>query len=192
MREDLMVQQQIDGPWQHMVGVMMLNLTDRKVVKQILPRFLERWPTPEALLRSRIIDIEEMIQPLGLHRRRAKAIYRMSIDFLSWDGKDATQLHGIGQYGSESYRIFFLGETLEPKDKELKKYMLDINTKSEYDVEMMKHDLIPLIVLYCRSKNLILSDYLQGLFGGLTAENMPKNFLAMQKKYHEEWLNKVV
>jgi len=129
MREDLMVQQQIDGPWQHMVGVMMLNLTDRKVVKQILPQFLERWPTPEALLRSRIIDIEEMIKPLGLYRRRAKAIYRMSIDFLSWDGKDATQLHGIGQYGSESYRIFFLGETLEPQDKELKKYMLDINTK---------------------------------------------------------------
>ena len=70
-----------------------------------------------------------MIKPLGLYRRRAKAIYRMSIDFLSWDGKDATQLHGIGQYGSESYRIFFLGETLEPQDKELKKYMLDINTK---------------------------------------------------------------
>ena len=49
-----------------------------------------------------------------------------------------------------------------------------------------------MIVLYCRAKNLILSDYLQGLFGGLTDENMPKNFLAMQLKYHEDWLNKGV
>ena len=33
LRDDLMVQQQIDGPWQHMVGVIMLNQTGRKPVK---------------------------------------------------------------------------------------------------------------------------------------------------------------
>lgn len=119
-----MVQEQIDGPWQHMVGVIMLNQTGRKPVKTVLPEFLERWPTPEALLRSRIIDIEEMIKPLGMWRRRAKTLYKMSIDFLTWDGQDAKMLHGIGKYGSDSYEIFFKNNlAVEPNDKELKRYL---------------------------------------------------------------------
>jgi len=123
LSDDLMVQQQISGAWQHMVGVIMLNQTDRKPVKTVLPEFLSRWPTPEALLRSRIIDIEAVIQPLGMYKVRAKRIYRMSIDFLTWNGADANVLYGIGQYGSESYRIFFLGERFEPQDKELRRYL---------------------------------------------------------------------
>jgi hypothetical protein len=47
----------------------------------------------------------------------------MSQDFINWDGADATKLYGIGQYGSESYRIFFLGERFEPQDKELRRYL---------------------------------------------------------------------
>jgi methyl-CpG-binding domain protein 4 len=119
-----MVQEQINGSWQHMVGVIMLNLTGRKPVKNILPKFLERWPTPEALLRSRIIDIEELIKPLGMSHRRAISIYKMSIDYLSWDGVDASKLYGIGKYGSDSYEIFFKNNyDVKPEDKELKRYL---------------------------------------------------------------------
>jgi hypothetical protein len=32
LRDDLMVQQQVDGAWQHFVGVIMLNQTGRKSV----------------------------------------------------------------------------------------------------------------------------------------------------------------
>lgn len=123
LRDDLMVQQQIDGAWQHMVGVIMLNQTDRRQVKPLLPQFLARWPTPESLLRSRIIDIEDMIKPLGMWRRRARTLYKMSIDFLDWDGEDTLELYGIGRYGDESYRIFFKGERFEPQDKELRSYL---------------------------------------------------------------------
>jgi methyl-CpG-binding domain protein 4 len=119
-----MVQQQIDGAWQHMVGVIMLNQTGRKPVKTVLPEFLERWPTPEKLLRSRIIDIEEIIKPLGMWRRRARSIYKMSIDYLTWDGLDAKMLYGIGKYGSDSYEIFFKNNlSVQPTDKELIKYL---------------------------------------------------------------------
>ena len=124
LRDDLMVQEQINmDPWSHMVGVMMLNQTGRKPVNTVLPEFLERWPTPQALLRSRIVDIEELIKPLGMYKVRAKRIYKMSIDFLSWDKVNARELHGIGQYGDESYRIFFKGERFEPQDKELRRYL---------------------------------------------------------------------
>lgn len=48
----------------------------------------------------------------------------MSKEFLSWDGKDATALHGIGRYGSDSYRIFFKKQyNIKVTDKELRKYL---------------------------------------------------------------------
>jgi adenine-specific DNA glycosylase len=123
LRDDLMVQQQISGPWQMFVGCIMLNQTGRKPVKTVLPEFLERWPTPEAYLASDPDEVKAVIRPLGFYNRRENTFRRMSQDFLSWDGADATKLYGIGQYGSESYRIFFLGERFEPQDKELRRYL---------------------------------------------------------------------
>ena len=123
LRDDLMVQQQIDGPWQHMVGVIMLNQTGRKPVKTVLPEFLSRWPTAEAYLASDPDEVKAVIRPLGFYNRRENTFRRMSEDYLTWDGNDATVLYGIGQYGSESYRIFFRGERFEPQDKELRNYL---------------------------------------------------------------------
>ena len=123
LRDDLMVQQQISGPWQMFVGCIMLNQTGRKPVKTVLPEFLERWPTPEAYLASDPDEVKAVIRPLGFYNRRENTFRRMSQDFLAWDGADATELYGIGQYGSESYRIFFQGERFEPQDKELRRYL---------------------------------------------------------------------
>jgi len=123
LRDDLMVQQQISGAWQHMVGVIMLNQTGRKPVKTVLPEFLSRWPTAEAYLASDPDEVKAVIRPLGFYNRRENTFRRMSEDYLTWDGDDATVLYGIGQYGSESYRIFFQGERFEPQDKELRRYL---------------------------------------------------------------------
>ena len=119
-----MVQQQIDGPWQHMVGVIMLNLTGRKQVKKVLPEFLSRWPNPQSLLHATSRQIEDVIEPLGMKKVRAERLYRMSEQFLDWDGEDATELYGIGKYGSDSYRLFFKNEL--PEDvgaHELQRYV---------------------------------------------------------------------
>ena len=124
LRDDLMVQQQIDGPWQHMVGVIMLNLTGRKQVKKVLPKFLSRWPNPQSLLYATSTQIEEVIEPLGMKKVRAERLYRMSEQFLDWDGEDATELYGIGKYGSDSYRLFFKKELPEDVgDHELRRYV---------------------------------------------------------------------
>ena len=40
MREDLMVQQQVENLWQHFVGVICLNPTGRMQVKRVLTNFL--------------------------------------------------------------------------------------------------------------------------------------------------------
>ena len=124
LRDDLMVQQQIDGAWQHFVGVIMLNQTGRKPVKTVLPAFLARWPTPEKFLNSSEEEVIDVIRPLGMSTIRQNRIRRMSADYLTWDGDDATLLYGIGKYGSDSYEIFFKNNyAVEPTDKELKRYL---------------------------------------------------------------------
>lgn len=127
MVEHLMVQQQLRAPhkkWKHMVAVMCLNLTYRKHVKIILPKLFKRYPNPEAYLRGRLKTQQEMLKPLGMWEVRSKRLRRMSEQYLTWDKREASELHGIGKYGSDSYQIFF-HDHIPPnvQDKELKKYI---------------------------------------------------------------------
>ena len=124
LRDDLMVQQQITNSWEHMVGVIMLNQTGRKPVKLTLPEFLYWFPTPYALLQADEDFVKTILAPLGMLNVRYNRLIRMSRDYLTWDGDDATMLYGIGKYGSDSYEIFFKNNySVEPTDKELKRYL---------------------------------------------------------------------
>tara|TARA_R100000697_G_scaffold24672_1_gene32578 strand:+ start:139 stop:528 length:390 start_codon:yes stop_codon:yes gene_type:complete len=124
MREDLMVQQQVGSRWQHMVGVICLNQTGRKKVKNILPDFFKKFPTAIHLLQSSKEEVAEMLKDLGMKNVRANRIWRMSEDYLGWDGVDATKLFGIGKYGSDSYEIFYNKKIPDNvQDKELKRYI---------------------------------------------------------------------
>ena len=124
MRDDLMVQQQVSSVWQHMVGVICLNQTNRKQVKQILPKLFLICPTPSCFLRTPPEFIKEIIKPLGMVNVREKRLRKMSEDYLTWDGEDATMLYGIGKYGSDSYRLFYKNEIPENiGDHELKRYV---------------------------------------------------------------------
>ena len=124
MREDLMVQQQVKSKWQHMVGVICLNQTYRKQVKQVLPKLFRRYPNPKAYLRGRLKTQENILKPLGMWSVRAKRLRQMSKEYLTWDGEEASDLHGIGKYGSDSYKIFYKNQIPnDVQDKELKKYI---------------------------------------------------------------------
>jgi len=124
MKDNLMVQQQVRSKWQHMVGVICLNQTYRKQVKEVLPKLFKRYPNPVTFIRGRQKTQENMLKPLGMWKVRAKRLRNMSIDFLTWDGKEASDLYGIGKYGSDSYKIFYKNEIPDDvQDKELKKYI---------------------------------------------------------------------
>ena len=124
MRHDLMVQQQVKSIWQHMVGVICLNKTRREKVKKMLPAVFEKFPTAIHLLQSDKDKIAEMLKDLGMKHVRANRLWRMSQDYLGWDGEDATELFGIGKYGSDSYRIFYKDEIPDNiQDSELKRYV---------------------------------------------------------------------
>tara|TARA_Y200000002_G_C22399231_1_gene544901 strand:- start:59 stop:442 length:384 start_codon:yes stop_codon:yes gene_type:complete len=124
MKESLMVQQQVKSKWQHMVGVICLNQTYRKQVKEVLPKLFKRYPNPKAYLRGRLKTQENMLKPLGMWSVRAKRLRKMSEQYLTWNGVEASDLHGIGKYGSDSYKIFYKNEIpTDVQDKELRKYI---------------------------------------------------------------------
>ena len=127
MIEKLMVQQQVKSVWQHMVGVMCLNMTHRKQVKKVLPILFKKYPNAKAFLQGKSEDQERLLQPLGMVHVRTQRLRRMSEDFLKWDRKDATDLYGIGKYGSDSYRIFYKNDIpKDVEDKELKRYINEL------------------------------------------------------------------
>ena len=124
MKDNLMVQQQVKNVWQHMVGVICLNQTGRKKVKKILPKFFRKFPSAYRLLQSNKDTIAEMLKDLGMKNVRAHRIWRMSEEYLTWDGEDATELFGIGKYGSDSYEIFYKNRIPDNvQDKELRRYI---------------------------------------------------------------------
>lgn len=131
LRDDLMVQQQLgaeDIPyvekWRHMVAVIMLNQTGRKPVKTVYPLFMHHWPTPYVFLQSTPEQVKNIIWSLGMSTVKENRIRRMTQDYILWNGEDATELYGIGKYGSDSYEIFFKHNyTVDPTDKELRRYL---------------------------------------------------------------------
>ena len=124
MKPELMVQQQVKSKWQHMVGVICLNLTHGREVKKILPELFKKYPNARFFIKGRYNTQEKMLRPLGMSKVRTKRLRQMSKDFLTWDGENALDLHGIGKYGSDSYRIFYKNDIPDDvEDKELKRYI---------------------------------------------------------------------
>ena len=131
LSDDLMVQQQLPNglegrvaAWQHMVAVIMLNQTGRKPVKTVFPIFMHHWPTPSKFVQASEQQVKDVIWSLGMVNVRTKRLQKMTWDFTIWDLDDATQLYGIGKYGSDSYEIFFKQNyNVEPTDKELIRYL---------------------------------------------------------------------
>ena len=124
MKDELMVQQQVKTVWKHMVGVICLNLTYRKQVKEVLPKLFKRYPNPKSFLRGSSKVQARMLEPLGMVNVRLHRLKQMSIDMLTWDYKDAKKLYGIGKYAKDSWEIFQNNNmNVKPKDKVLQEYL---------------------------------------------------------------------
>ena len=124
MRDDLMVQQQVDNTWQHFVGVICLNCTGRKQVKKVLPVLFSVAPTPVHFLNTPEKTVKCIIESLGMVNIRYNRLLQMSNGYLTWDGEDATMLYGVGKYGSDSYRLFYKNEIPSNiGDHELNRYV---------------------------------------------------------------------
>ena len=121
------------SPWRLLLSTIMLNRTSRVQVDHIFYEFLQKWPSPDALLNVPVNDVAKLIQPLGMNHRRASGIQAFCRDFLALaESKDTTKLtetdikgmYHCGDYAYDAYRIFIQRDlTVEPSDRALKAYI---------------------------------------------------------------------
>ncbi len=136
-----LIQEQLwQDPWRIFVACIFCNLTKRVQSEPFMWDFFSKYPDAQSASQADPKDIEEMIQPLGLSRRRSVSLVRMSNDYLLKEWKDQPDvLYGIGKYASDAYLIFCMGQwrDVEPKDGALVNYHNFLKEKYSSDISDM-------------------------------------------------------
>lgn len=111
-------------PWKLLVATIFLNKTSGKMAIPTLWQFFERYPSAEVTRAADWRELSDLMQPLGLSKLRAKTLIRFSDEYLNKAWRYPIELHGIGKYGNDSYRIFCVEEWKEvtPHDHKLNDY----------------------------------------------------------------------
>ncbi|XP_054992897.1 methyl-CpG-binding domain protein 4 isoform X1 [Sorex araneus] len=97
-------------PWKLLIATIFLNRTAGKMAIPVLWEFLEKYPSAEVARAADWREVSELLRPLGLYDLRAKTIIKFSDEYLTKQWRYPIELHGIGKYGNDSYRIFCVNE----------------------------------------------------------------------------------
>lgn len=114
-------------PWKLLVGTIFLNKVSgmEAVGKDVLWKFLEKWSSPQAAIKGDVAEMSAVIEPIGQHQRKVKTIKKFSEEYLRKNWCYPKELHGIGKYGNDSYRVFCVNEWkhVKPVDHMLNFYV---------------------------------------------------------------------
>lgn len=118
-------------PWRVLVACVLLNRTDGPKVRGAIGELFSAFPTAEAMAEASADPggvLCGILQPLGMHLRRARNLVAMSRSYLDvpggWDGDDPKQLPGCGKYAADAFAIFCQGQwrDVHVQDHMLSKY----------------------------------------------------------------------
>lgn len=111
-------------PWRVMVICMLLNCTSGLQASRVISDLFTLCPDAKTATDVPTKMIEKVIETLGLQKKRAAMIQRLSREYLDDSWTHVTQLHGIGKYAADAYAIFCSGDwgLVVPNDHMLVKY----------------------------------------------------------------------
>lgn len=113
-----------DNPWKFLVCCIFQNLTTGKQVRPMMYQFFEKYPTPQAAFECNPDEMEAMLRPLGMQKRRTATIMKFSFEYENTNWNQPNELTGIGKYAQDSYDIFINNDlTVKATDKELVAYL---------------------------------------------------------------------
>ena len=97
-------------PFRVLIAEVMLQRTRGEHVQPVYLRFLKRWPTPTALSRAAVVDVANVLAPLGLPAR-ASVMIRLARAVVEHGGvplepAELANLPGIGRYGAHAVPVF--------------------------------------------------------------------------------------
>lgn len=93
-------------------------------MEPVVEVIFQKWPDADSLSKANDTDLEEVIKTLGMQKKRTQTLKKMSAQFHEGKWSNVLQLHGVGKYASDAYRIFVLGEwqSVQPNDHALNAY----------------------------------------------------------------------
>ena len=111
--------------WRILVACLLLNLTTRRQVDGVIHDLFKKYPNPQSRGAAEDIELQDMIKPLGMQRKRSATLRRFSNEYLEKPWRQAIDLHGCGKYANDCWKIFCLGDwhTVQPSDHALNKYV---------------------------------------------------------------------
>ena len=109
-----------------MVCCILLNLTKREQVDSIRDDLFHHYPTPQDMANSDEKILSTLLQPLGLHNKRAHTLKRFSQDYIN-GFTNIQECYGVGQYGEDSWNTFqLMTPTNHSQDKVLDMYIKEL------------------------------------------------------------------
>lgn len=107
-----------------LVATCLLNQTQGRAAMPVFWELLQKWPDEHSLAQADVVELTELLQPLGLHNIRAKRLIAMSQMMVEvpYDEKNVFRSRdrtapdtaigiypGVGRYAIDSWRIFVAG-----------------------------------------------------------------------------------
>lgn len=110
----------VNEPFWMLVGCSLVNLTNWKQAKPVFETLRTKYRGAGSLSHANTEELEVLLKPLGLFRRRASSLKKMARAYCKTPprtSEDVLKLPGCGKYAADSWAIFIEGRTdVEPKD----------------------------------------------------------------------------
>jgi methyl-CpG-binding domain protein 4 len=121
---NLIQEQLYEDPWKILVACIFCNLTRRNTAEPLIWEYFEKYPCPDVARKASIEELAIFLKPIGLSSRRAKALVKMSQEYIEKDWKEPIELYGIGKYANDAWKIFCTSswKEVQPKDHALTWY----------------------------------------------------------------------
>ena len=110
--------------WKILVACLLHNQTSRKQVDKVYQELFSRYPSPKHMRNADVQELQILVKPLGMWRKRSVTLQRFSNEYLEKEWTSPKQLYGCGKYAEDVWKVFCTGEwkSVEPTDHALNKY----------------------------------------------------------------------
>lgn len=104
--------------YQRIIAELLLQRTQANTVARFYPKFIEEYPSWNALSQAKEEDLRALLQPIGLWRRRARTMLKLASlvaekqGYLPVSRDQLEQLPGISQYMASSILLLCHGQSV--------------------------------------------------------------------------------
>ncbi len=104
------------NPFHILIAEIMLQKTDVKKVSDVYDKFIQKYPTPQALASAELVELRKELALLGIHRR-AERLKKTAEKIVSEHGaevpsekQELLKLPGVGEYIANAVLCFAFGK----------------------------------------------------------------------------------